>query len=69
MVREVTASIKTNLKVDWTRAHQSAVYASVQSAVGRVLRRRGIRGEAFEFLRRRLMLQAEAMYEEWPMVA
>ena len=25
--------------------------------------------EAFEFLRRRLMVQAEAMYEEWPMVA
>jgi len=69
LVREVTASIKTNLKVDWTRAHQSAVYASVQSAVGRVLRRRGIRGEAFEFLRQRLMLQAKAMYEEWPMVA
>jgi hypothetical protein len=45
------------------------VHASVQSAVSRVLRRRRIKGEQFKFLLNRLMKQAEATYEDWPVAA
>jgi type I restriction enzyme R subunit len=69
LVRDVVAAVRSNLKVDWTRAHRRDVYASVQSAVSRVLRRRRIKGEQFRFLLNRLMKQAEASYEDWPMAA
>jgi len=69
LVRDVVAAVRGNLKVDWTRAHRRDVYASVQSAVSRVLRRRRIKGEQFRFLLNRLMKQAEASYEDWPMAA
>jgi type I restriction enzyme R subunit len=69
LVREVVAAVRGNLKVDWTKAHRRDVYASVQSAVSRVLRKRRIKGEQFRFLRSRLMKQAEATYEDWPMAA
>lgn len=69
LVREVVVAIRANLKVDWTKAHRRDVYASVESAVKRVLRRRRIKGEAFGFLHRRLMQQAEAAYAEWPLAA
>ena len=69
LVRDVVKALRNNLKVDWTRSHRSDVYASVQSAVSRVLRRRRISGEQFEFLLRRLMNQAEERYSDWPMAA
>lgn len=69
LVKEVVAAVRANLKVDWTKAHRRAIYASVESAVKLILRRRRIKGEAFEFLRRRLMQQAEATYEAWPLAA
>lgn len=69
LVREVVAAVKRNVKVDWTKAHRQDVYASVQSAVSRVLRQRGIKGEQFTFLRNRLMEQASASYADWPLVA
>jgi hypothetical protein len=34
-----------------------------------VLRRRRIKGEQLRFLQNRLMKQAEALYEDWPMAA
>ena len=45
------------------------VYAGVVTAVKLVLRKRRIRGEQFQFILRRVMQQAEAGYEDWPMVA
>jgi hypothetical protein len=45
------------------------VYASVESAVKRVLRKRRIKGEQFQFLLNRIMKQAEAVYEDWPLAA
>jgi type I restriction enzyme R subunit len=69
LVREVVSAVRGNLKVDWTRSHRSDVYASVESAVKMVLRRKRIKGEQFELLLRRLMKQAEASYEEWPLAA
>ncbi|MGH2541472.1 MAG: DUF3387 domain-containing protein, partial [Ardenticatenaceae bacterium] len=67
LVHEVVAAIRNNVKVDWTKAHRKDVHASVQSAVSRVLRHRRIRGEAFQFLLNRLMQQAQASYEDWPL--
>lgn len=69
LVKEVVQVVRGNLKVDWTRSHRSDVYASVESAVKMVLRRRRIRGEQFELLLRKLMSQAKASYEEWPLAA
>ncbi|MFQ5341995.1 MAG: type I restriction endonuclease subunit R, partial [Anaerolineae bacterium] len=69
LVQEVVEAIKRNLQVDWTRDHRQDVYAGVQSAVKLVLRKRRIRGEQFRFILRRVMQQAEAGYEDWPMVA
>ncbi|MFQ5858793.1 MAG: type I restriction enzyme endonuclease domain-containing protein [Anaerolineae bacterium] len=68
-VQEVVAAIKRNLQVDWTKAHRQDVYAGVQSAVKLVLRKRRIKGEQFRFILNRVMQQAEAGYEDWPMVA
>lgn len=62
LVREVVA-VRADLKVDWTQAHRREVYASVQSAVSQVLRRRRVRGEQFQFLLSRPMQQARASYE------
>lgn len=50
-MRDVVAAVRGNLRVDWTKAHRRDVYASVQSAVSRVMK------------------QAEASYEDWPMAA
>jgi type I restriction enzyme R subunit len=69
LVHDVVWAVKGNVKVDWTRAHRRDVYASVESAVKRVLRRRGVKGEQFRFLSHRLMQQAEAAYEDWPLAA
>lgn len=69
LVHQVVEAVRANLKVDWTQAHRRDVHASVQSAVNRVLRKNHVRGEAFTFLQKRLMQQAEATYEQWPMAA
>jgi len=68
-VQEVVAAIKRNLQVDWTKAHRQDVYAGVQAAVKLVPRKRRIRGEQFRFILNRVMQQAEAGYEDWPLVA
>lgn len=69
LVRQVVVAVRNNLEVDWTKPHRSNVEAAVTSAVGRVLRKNKIKGEQFAFLRARLMKQAKASYEDWPMVA
>ena len=69
LVQEVVAAVKRNLQVDWTKAHRQDVYAGVQSAVKLVLRKRRIKGAQFPFILHRVMQQAEAGYEDWPLVA
>jgi type I restriction enzyme, R subunit len=69
LVRDVVKAVKGNLKVDWTRSHRRDVYASVESAVKMVLRRRQVKGEQFSFILNRLMNQAEALYIDWPLAA
>lgn len=69
LVRQVVKAVRANLQVDWAKPHRSDIEAAVQAAVGRVLRRNKIKGEQFTFLRNRLMKQAKASYEDWPMAA
>jgi type I restriction enzyme R subunit len=69
LVRDVVVAVRKNLHVDWTKPHRSDVHAAVQAAVGQMLRKRGIKGEQFLFLRKRLMQQAEATYADWPLAA
>jgi type I restriction enzyme, R subunit len=69
LVRDVVETVKRNLKVDWTKPHRDNVKANVQAAVKLVLRRRQVRGDHFQFILNRIMEQAEARYEDWPMVA
>lgn len=69
LVQDVVKAMRNNLEVDWTRSHRRDVHASVESAVKMVLRRRRIKNEQFRFLKNRIMEQAEAIYEDWPLVA
>ncbi|MGA2107123.1 MAG: type I restriction endonuclease subunit R [Syntrophorhabdales bacterium] len=62
LIYDVVATIKKNLKVDWTEPHREDVKAAVRAAVKRVLRRRGVKEEDFEPFVARIMEQAEALY-------
>ena len=69
LIHDVVQTIKKNLKVDWTQPHREGVKAGVRAAVKRVLRKRGVQVEDFEPFLQRIMLQAEALYAEWPLAA
>jgi type I restriction enzyme R subunit len=69
LVREVVEAVRRKLKVDWTKPHRQNIKADVQAAVKLVLRRKGVRAEQFEFILRRVMEQAEALYADWPLAA
>lgn len=69
LVRDVVESVKRNLKVDWTKPHRENVQANVRRAVKMVLRNRGVSRDHFQFILNRVMEQAEARYENWPMAA
>ena len=69
LVREIFQAVKRNLKVDWTKPHRQDVKAGVVAAVKMVLRRKKIKAEQFDFILNRVMKQAEALYEDWPMAA
>ncbi len=69
LVRDVVQAVKKNLKVDWTKPHREDVKAGVRAAVKVVLRRRGVKSEHLEALTRQVILQAEAMFKEWPLAA
>lgn len=69
LIHDVVQSIKRNLKVDWTEDHRDDVKSAVRAAVKRVLRKRGINEPDFEPFLQRFIMQAEALYEDWPMAA
>jgi hypothetical protein len=69
LVRDVVQAVKRNLKVDWTKPHREDVKAGVMAAVKMVLRRKGIKAEQFDFVFNRVMEQATALYENWPLAA
>ncbi len=69
LIRDVVQTVRKNLKVDWTKPHREDVKAGVRAAVKAVLRRRGVRKELLEALTDRVIVQAEALFKEWPLVA
>ena len=69
LVREIVQVVKRNLKVDWTKPHRQNAKAGVVAVVKIVLRRNKIKAEQFDFILNRVMKQAEALYEDWPMAA
>jgi type I restriction enzyme R subunit len=69
LVRDVVQAVKNNLKVDWTKPHREDVKASVRAAVKVVLRKRGVKPEHLDALTKQVILQAEAMFGEWPQAA
>jgi type I restriction enzyme, R subunit len=68
-VRDVVQTVKKNLKVDWTKPHREDVKAGVRAAVKAVLRKKGIKQEHLETLTKQVIIQAEAMFREWPLAA
>jgi type I restriction enzyme R subunit len=69
LVRDVVQAVKKNLKVDWTKPHREDVKAGVRAAVKMVLRKRGVKPEHLETLTKQVIIQAEAMFKEWPLAA
>ena len=69
LIREVVQTVKKNLKVDWTKPHREDVKAGVRAAVKNVLRRRGVKKDQLEVLADKLLIQAAAMFSEWPLAA
>jgi type I restriction enzyme R subunit len=69
LTREIVQAVKRNLKVDWTKPHRQDVEAEIRAQVKNVLRRRGVRAEQFQFILARVMKQAEALYQDYPMAA
>jgi type I restriction enzyme R subunit len=66
LVHDVVVTLKRNLKVDWTEPHRDDVRASIRAAVKRVLRKRKIREEDFEQCLGSILVQAQALYANWP---
>ena len=69
LIHEVVASVRRNLKVDWTEPHREDIKAAVRSAVKRVLRHRKVKREDWDTLVVLIMDQAEALYKDWPQAA
>ncbi len=69
IVHEVVATIKKNLKVDWTKPHRMEARATIRTAVKRVLRKKKLKADDFDEFLNRFMEQAEAMWADWPSAA
>jgi type I restriction enzyme R subunit len=64
IVRELAATIKANLSIDWTDYEN--VKARTRVAVKRLLKHKGLRPEEVNILVLPIMEQAESLYEDWP---
>jgi type I restriction enzyme R subunit len=62
VVKEITASIKKNLQIDWFKKPDAR--AQIMLAVRRVLQKKGVSEELKEIMDE-IMEQAEARYKEW----
>lgn len=69
LVHDVVQAVKARLKVDWTEPHRDAVKSEVRAAVKRVLRSRDVKEADMEPFLNAVMLQAEAIYKDWPWAA
>jgi type I restriction enzyme R subunit len=62
IVKDITASIKKNLQIDWFKKPDAR--AQIMIAVRRVLQKKGVSAELKEIMDE-IMEQAEARYKEW----
>ncbi len=62
IVKDVTATIKKNLQIDWYKKPDAK--AQMMFSVRRILQRKGVSAELQEILTE-IMEQAEARYREW----
>jgi type I restriction enzyme R subunit len=69
LVRDVVQTVKKNLRVDWTKPHREDVKAGVRAAVKAVLRKRGVKPEHLEAFTKQVIIQAEALFSNWPLPA
>lgn len=69
LIHEVVQAIKRAVKVDWTEPHRDDVKAAIRAAVRKVLRARDVRAEDLEPFVATVMVQAEALYADWPLAA
>ena len=69
LIHDIVASIRRNLKVDWTEPHREDIKAAVRAAVRRVLRQRNVKREDWDTLIVLVMSQAEALYKDWTRAA
>jgi len=69
LIHEAVQIIKRNLKVDWTQPHREDIKAGVRAAVKRVLRTKGVKTDDFDQLVSHIMVQAEALWADWPIAA
>ena len=69
LVHEVVQTLKKNLKVDWTEPHRDDVKAAIRAAVRLTLRNRKVHEEDLEPFLGSILVQAEALYADWPLGA
>jgi len=67
LVHDVVQTLKRNLKVDWTESHRADIQADIRAAVKRTLKRRKIREEDLEPFIGSILVQAQALYADWPL--
>jgi type I restriction enzyme R subunit len=69
LIHEVVQTLKRNLKVDWAEAHRADIQADIRAAVKRTLKRRKVREEDLEPFIGSILVQAQALYADWPLGA
>lgn len=69
VIHAVVATVRRNLKVDWTRAHRADVRAAVVSAVKRTLYKQGVQRAQLDAMAAIVMAQAEQRWANWPEAA
>ena len=67
LVHDVVQTLKRNLKVDWAEAHRADIQADIRAAVKRTLKRRKVREEDLEPFIGSILVQAQALYADWPL--
>jgi type I restriction enzyme R subunit len=68
LIHDVVRTLKRNLKVDWAEAHRADIQADIRAAVKRTLKRRKVREQDLEPFIGSILLQAQALYADWPLV-
>ena len=69
IIRDVVAALKRKLTVDWTDPARAQVQAEIRSAVRSALRRQEVPPADLEVMTDRVIIQAAALFRDWPLAA